>query len=547
MDNRTILIIALGFVLFLIWQMWQQDYGQLSPPPAPGGDKEVTSAPAEIPSIPPPSQEPQVASPSTPGSALDKQGERVRVQTDTLDVEIDTVGGDIEKARLLKYPVSLDRKDEPFTLLDNSEALVFITQGGLRSNAEAPDHQSVYRAEKSSYELSGGEESLQVKLNWESKQGLAVTKIYTFQRGSYLIDLRYEIRNNGPERWSGWLYSQLQRRYAKGSRGFIPTYTGAVVSSPEKRYEKIKFDAMQDTPLDRTITGGWAAMLQHYFVAAIIPERSTEYHYYSMARPDERYVIGVLGPELRIGQGEQTTTGLKLYVGPKNQQVLEQIAPGLELTVDYGWLWFIAKPLFLLLKWFHGLTHNWGWAIIFTTLLVKLAFFHLSATSYKSMAKLRKLQPRMTAIRERYGDDRQRAGQAVMELYRQEKVNPMGGCLPIIVQIPVFIALYWVLLESVELRQASFMFWLNDLSIPDPYFILPLLMGITMYVQQKLSPAPADPIQQKVFQYLPWIFTLSFALFPSGLVLYWVVSNMISIVQQWVITRKYGDMARSTT
>ncbi len=469
------------------------------------------------------------------------------MQTDVLDIEIDTVGGGIERVRLLKYPVSLDKKDEPFTLLDDSETLVFITQGGLLSNAEAPDHQSIYRAEMPNYELSEGEEPLQVKLNWESKQGLVVTKVYTFQRGSYLIDLRYEIRNNSPERWSGWLYSQLQRRYAGGAGGFIPTYTGAAISSPEKRYEKIKFDAMQDTPLDRTITDGWAAMLQHYFVVAIVPERGAGYHYYSMARPGNRYVIGLSSPELGVDQGGQTAAGVKLYIGPKNQQALEQVAPGLELTVDYGWLWFIAKPLFLLLEWFYGLTLNWGWAIILITLLVKLAFFHLSATSYKSMAKLRKLQPRMTAIRERYGDDRQRAGQAVMELYRQEKVNPMGGCLPIVVQIPVFIALYWVLLESVELRQASFMLWLDDLSTPDPYFVLPLLMGISMYMQQKLSPAPTDPIQQKIFQYLPWIFMLTFALFPSGLVLYWVVSNIVSIAQQWVITRRYGDMAHSTT
>ena len=548
MDNRTILLIALGFVLFLIWQAWQQDYGQLSPPPAPERNKEaVSSAPSEVPSVPPPSQEPQTASPSTSESVPDRQGERVRVHTDILDIEIDTVGGGIERARLLKYPVSLDKKDEPFTLLDSSKTLVFITQGGLLSNVEAPDHQSVYRAEMPNYELSEGEESLQVRLNWESKQGLVITKIYTFQRGSYLIDLRYEIRNNSPERWSGWLYSQLQRWYGGGSGGFIPTYTGAAISSPEKRYEKIKFNDMQDTPLDRTITDGWAAMLQHYFVVALVPERGVGYHYYSMVRPGNRYVIGLRSPELRIGQGEQTTAGLKLYIGPKDQQALEQVAPGLELTVDYGWLWFIAKPLFLLLEWFYGLTLNWGWAIILITLLVKLAFFHLSATSYKSMAKLRKLQPRMTAIRERYGDDRQRAGQAVMELYRQEKVNPMGGCLPIVVQIPVFIALYWVLLESVELRQASFMLWLDDLSTPDPYFVLPLLMGISMYVQQKLSPVPTDPIQQKIFQYLPWIFTLTFALFPSGLVLYWVVSNIVSIAQQWVITRKYGDMARSTT
>lgn len=468
------------------------------------------------------------------------------MQTDTLEVEISTVGGDIQTVRLLKYPVSLDKKDEPFTLLDDSKSLVFITQGGLLSDTEAPDHHSVYKTERPSYELAVGEDTLQVKLNWESKQGLTVTKVYTFRRGSYLIDLDYEIQNNSPERWSGRVYEQLQRGYTSGGGGFARAYIGAAISSPEKRYEKIKFDNMAEEPLDRNITDGWAAMLQHYFVAAIIPSPHVEYHYYSKALPDNRYIIGLYGPDLQIGQGKQANVQLELYAGPKLQQVLARIAPGLELTVDYGVLWFIAKPLYWLLEKLHALTMNWGWAIIFTTLLVKLAFFHLSATSYRSMAKLKKLQPRMEAIRERYGDDRARASQAVMELYRQEKVNPMGGCLPILVQIPVFIALYWVLLESVELRQASFMFWLKDLSAPDPYFVLPLLMGITMFAQQKLSPAPADPIQQKVMQYLPWVFTASFALFPSGLVLYWVVSNLLSIAQQWVITRRYGEKAQST-
>ncbi len=541
MDNiRIILVVSLCFVLFLIWEAWQQDYGQPPKPPSEAGSTaDMAQPPAEVPSVSP-SKAPELAAPAASELAQERQGERVHVQTDTLEVEIGTVGGDIERVRLLKYPVSLDKKGDPFTLLDDSKSLVFIAQGGLLGNAEAPDHHSVYQAERPSYKLAEGEDSLQVKLNWESKQGLLVTKVYTFRRGSYLIDLDYEIRNNSPTPWNGRPYEQLQRVYTGGSGGFIYTYTGAAISSPEKRYEKVKFDEMVEEPLDRNITDGWAAMLQHYFVAAIIPSPHVEYYYYSKALPDNRYIIGLYGPELRIDQGQQAGVQLELYVGPKLQQALARIAPGLDLTVDYGVLWFIAKPLFWLLEKLHGLTMNWGWAIIFTTLLVKLAFFHLSATSYRSMAKLKKLQPRMEAIRERYGDDRARASQAVMELYRQEKVNPMGGCLPILVQIPVFIALYWVLLESVELRQASFMFWLKDLSTPDPYFVLPLLMGITMFVQQKLSPAPADPIQQKVMQYLPWVFTATFALFPSGLVLYWVVSNILSIAQQWVITRRYG-------
>ena len=315
---------------------------------------------------------------------------------------------------------------------------------------------------------------------------------------------------------------------------------------PERktRYEKISFEDMQEEKISKTIRNGWAAMIKHYFVTALIPGSSEEYHYYTLYLDSretglsrDRYVIGATGPLLSIAPGEVIADKHSLYVGPKSQHRLENLAPGLELTVDYGKLWFIAKPLFWCLEKFHSLTGNWGWAIILVTLMLKLLFYNLSAAGYRSMARMRKVQPRLMAIRDRYKDDRTRLNKAMMDMYKQEKINPLGGCFPILVQIPVFIALYWVLLESVELRQAGFIFWLKDLSTADPYFILPVVMGITMFVQQKLNPAPMDPVQEKVMMTLPFVFTIFFAFFPSGLVLYWVVNNVLSIAQQWLIMR----------
>jgi YidC/Oxa1 family membrane protein insertase len=465
----------------------------------------------------------------------------VEVQTDVFDLEINPVGGVIEKARLLRFPKAVDTPNDPVVLLDNSPSLLYVTQGGFRGAHSAPDHNSEYHVEKSAYRLADNEDTLQVRLTWISEQNVEFAKIYSFRRGSHVVDLRYEIRNNGTAAWAGRLYGQLQRRFGGESSGMVYTYTGAAISSSEKRYEKISFDDMTKQPLSRDVTDGWIAMLQHYFVVAMSPEPSIPHTFFSMALPNQRFVIGMYGPELQVAEGASANAGFKLYLGPKEQKVLETVAPNLELTADYGVLWFIAKPIFWLLDKFHSFTGNWGWSIILVTLLLKAAFFNLSATSYKSMAKMRRLQPRMVALRERYADDKHRLNTAMMELYKEEKINPLGGCLPVLVQIPVFIALYWVLLETVELRQASFMFWLKDLSTPDPYFILPLLMGVSMYFQQKLSPTSLDPLQQKVFQILPDMFTAMFAFFASGLVLYWVVNNIISIAQQWIITKKYGD------
>jgi YidC/Oxa1 family membrane protein insertase len=338
----------------------------------------------------------------------------------------------------------------------------------------------------------------------------------------------------------GSQYQQLQRipPTKDDNSQFVYTYTGGVLSSPEKRYQKISFEDMTEEPVQLDIQDGWAAMIQHYFVAAWVPPAGQVDRYFARGVGNNRFVIGMTGPATEIPAGGSSTLSSQLFVGPKIQDRLEKLAPGLELTVDYGWLTIIAQPLFWLLKNIHALIGNWGWSIILLTMLIKAVFFKLSETSYRSMANMRKLQPRIQAIRERHAGDKQKVNQAMMDLYKREKINPMGGCLPILVQIPVFIALYWMLLESVELRQAPFMLWIQDLSAPDPFYVLPLLMGVSMFLQQRLNPAPPDPIQAKVMMALPVVFTVFFLWFPSGLVLYWLVNNILSIAQQWVITKR---------
>lgn len=544
MDNiRLILLTAVCLVGLLIWQAWQKDYGTVKAPwasstqPSPENpDKERS----DVPAAPTPAATP--AGTMQPDAPLSDPAQLIRVRTDVLDVVINKQGAVMEQVKLPTYPVAADSPSQPFVLLQNTPARYFVAQGGFRSNQPAPDHHALYEAEASEYALREGEDQLEVTLRWRSPEGLQVSKVFTFRRGTFLVHLRYEIKNEGTEAWSGRMYAQLQRNTAKDSSGMVYTYTGVAISSSEKRYEKIKYENLVEHPLERDIIGGWAAILQHYFLAAMIPDPKTPYHYYSLVpKESDRYVVGMLGPEVQVPAGGEAFTGIDLYVGPKLQHVLEGLAPGLELTVDYGVLWFFGKPIFWLLEKLHRLTGNWGWAIVLVTVLVKLAFYQLSAMSYRSMAKMKKLTPRMTALRERYGDDKMAMNQALMEMYKEEKVNPFGGCLPILVQIPVFIALYWVLLESVELRQASFGFWIKDLSAPDPYFVLPLLMGVTMMIQYKLNPTPTDPIQQRIMQALPVVFCVFFAFFPSGLVLYWLANNILSIAQQWMINRQYGD------
>jgi YidC/Oxa1 family membrane protein insertase len=540
MDNpRVLLAIALSFLILLIWQAWMEDYGPRPEPARQAAETEsqaATPTPTDLPTAP---TEQAVAAAAEDIAVQLPEGERVEVVTDVFHAVIDTRGGDLRQVDLLQYPQSRDKDSEPFRLLEESAQQLFVAQSGLRAGAgPEPTHHAQFSVDQTRFELDDGSEVLEVPLRWSNGSGVEVTKLYRFRRGSYVVEVEFQVQNQSGADWSARPYHQLQRTPLQQTSRFLYTYTGGVLYSPEEKYEKISFDDMSDENLSRDVSGGWAAMIQHYFLAAWIPPADQTERYYTRALQGDRYVIGMIGAPLSVAAGEAKIGQTRLFVGPKLQHIMEEVAPGLELTVDYGKLTFLAKPIFWLLEKIHTLVGNWGWSIIFLTMLIKLAFFKLSETSYKSMANMRKLAPRLQALKERYGDDKQKLNQAMMEMYKTEKINPLGGCLPILVQIPVFIALYWVLLESVELRQAPFMLWLTDLSVADPYFVLPLIMGATMLIQQKLNPAPLDPIQAKVMMVLPVVFTVFFAFFPAGLVLYWVVNNTLSIAQQYVITKR---------
>lgn len=540
---RFILVLALALVSIMLWEAWQQDYGSAS-----SRSNGQASAPADedpgIPQIKP--DDPATADLPRADSAAETGGSLVTVETDVMRLGIDR-GGTIVYAELSDYPVSLDRKDEPFVLLDDSASLYHVIQSGIVGES-APTHKDTFSAERQVYTLDADAQILEVPLRWTSPDGVSVTKVFEFERGSYRIHLRYIIENGSAGEWEGRQYTQIKRDDpSREGRKLIYTYTGAVLSSPDNRYEKISFDDMEDKDEDAQISNGWAAMIQHYFLTAVLPsDTQAVYRYYTRAFSSRYYSIGSVSPTLRIAPGQQGELTGYVYIGPKQQSVLETLAEGLELTVDYGFLWFLAKPLFWCLEWLYSLTGNWGWSIILVTILLKLLFYHLSAAGYRSMANMRRVQPRLMAIRDRHKDDRARLNQAMMQIYKEEKINPFGGCFPILVQIPVFLALYWVLLESVELRQADFIFWLKDLSSKDPFYVLPIIMGATMLIQQKLNPAPMDPMQEKVMKALPFVFTVFFAFFPSGLVLYWVTNNILSIAQQWLIMRNLEKEGLST-
>ncbi len=540
MDNlRFVLFVAFAFLSYLLWQQWQIDYG-----PKPEPSKEIATGEAPKPDVPSSAGAVNdVAKTSVPAETPALKGQRVKVTTDVLHLEIDTYGGGIHELDLPNYPVDKNQPDHPVRLLNDEPEQLFIAQNGFLAEGEAtPNHHSLWQSAQTEYRLQAGQDSVSVPLTWSNDKGIQVTKTYLFKRGSYLIALEQQISNRSDTVWRGRQYAQLQRRQPpqQDKSTFIRTYTGGVVYTKEEKYEKISFDDMRDNAFNRKAEGGWIAMIQHYFLAAWIPPANEIDTLYTKALADDHFVIGFYSPVSEINPGEEKRYSASLFAGPKLQRVLEATAPGLELTVDYGSLTLVAKPIFWLLEQFHKLFNNWGWAIVFVTVVIKALFYRLSAASYRSMANMRKLQPKIQALKERHGDDKQKFNQAMMELYRRDKVNPLGGCLPIVVQIPVFLSLYWVLVESVELRQAPFIFWINDLSSKDPYFILPILMGISMYVQQKLNPSPVDPIQAKVMQFFPVIFTVFFLFFPSGLVLYWVVNNVLSIIQQWYITKSIG-------
>jgi len=546
--QRLLLYLAFGFLSLIIYQTWLLDYHTPAPvaqtstdvpgttaigaPPASSSSDNAADLPAAVAG--------STATPAVSESAVEYP--TVTVSTDVMDIVISARGATIVGVELLDYPVSIKEQDIPFQLLSNDPLRFLVAESGLqgRANESAPTHRELMSAEAANYTFADGQDSLDVPFTWKSDTGITVTKTLTFYRSNYEVDIAYQISNGSETDWTVNQYRQLKRKpdTKDEKQQFMNTYIGGIVSNEEDRYTKVSFGDMEDEDLSVDTTDGWVAMIQHYFAAAWIPQRGEQNTAYSRYLAQQnRYLIGMVSASQVVPAGSQGTFSTKAYIGPKIQDNLKAAAPHLELTVDFGWLTIIAQPLFWLLKTIHGFVGNWGWAIIFTTFVIKAVFYKLSEASYRSMARMKLLQPKLAALKERHGDDRTKMGQATMELYKKEKVNPLGGCLPMLIQMPVFIALYWTLMESVELRQAPFMLWIQDLSIKDPLFILPVIMAGTMYFQQKLNPAPVDPIQAKVFQFLPLIFGIFFAFFPAGLVLYWVVNNSLSIAQQYYITR----------
>ena len=557
---RPVLIIGLVFLGYMIWVQWQKDYG-----PAPKPAATQTQSPSDTASVPSMAEErvadavdlptPSDLGTSRPEGKISENLEEVRdkrqlvsVKTDVLEVQIDPVGGTLVSAILLDYPIKQKEPENLVNLLAASGDRMFIAQSGLLSRQQAPNHTSTYRSEKPSYELSDGTDEIIVPLTWVSDDGVEVTKAYVFRRGSYEIDVLHDVDNRSGSDWTGSRYDQLQRSVPgdEESAGFTNpsrySFEGIGFYNPEDKFEKIDFDDVADEPYKKTSRGGWLAMIQHYFFAAWIPPAEDEVTYTTQAITGNgwpRYVARNVSPARLVASGDSTQFSSRLYIGPKLQDEIPDVASGLEYTVNYGIFTVFSKPLYWLLAKIHSVVGNWGWAIVILTILIKAAFFKLTEAQYRSTARMRKLQPRIEQLKERYGDDRQRMSQAMMEMYKKEKVNPLGGCLPILVQIPIFIALYWVLLESVELRQAPFILWIDNLSVRDPYFILPLLNAAFMFATQRLTPMVGmDPLQQKMMTMMPVVFSIMFAFFPAGLVLYWATNAGLSLAQQYYITRK---------
>ena len=474
------------------------------------------------------------------------QGSYITVKTDVLSVQINSSGGDVVGVSLLKYPISLDQPDQFVQLLSPQSDKLAISQSGI-SSSQSTVKPIQFRAEQTSYQLGSDQKTLSVILTGQTADNLKVTKTYVFNRDDYAIHMTQKIENTGTNTWAGSVYQQITRRnYPVKTSTHVRSYTGAAYSSPDVPYKKLPFKTLDKTALSQNITGGWVAMQEPYFLTAWVPQSTKTFHYYSHVRPSTEgtqteniYSLGYVSPQEQLAPGKSLTSTAQLFVGPELIPQLINVSPNLKYTIDYGWLSPISSFLFWLMKHIFSVVGNWGWTIVLVTLLLKMALYYPSAMSYRSMAAMRLLAPRLQALKERHGDDKQAMSKATMELYKKENVNPMGGCLPMLVQIPIFIALYWVLIESVQFRQAPFIFWIHDLSIKDPYYILPVLMGISMLVVQKMSPPPPDPTQAKMMLLMPVIFTVFFMSFPSGLVLYWLMNNCVSAAQQWYVMKTF--------
>jgi YidC/Oxa1 family membrane protein insertase len=524
--KRLILFLIFSFSILMLWDGWQREN---APQPIVTQNGQAAHPSGKT-------AQPIAALPHSDAFTL-LAGQKVHVKTDMVEAIIDTQGGDIRHLELLHHKAT-DNKNKNFVLFDDqSLSHLYIAQSGLIGNG-LPNHKATFAADKTDYSLEQGQDKLEVRLTWKNEAGLQVDKVYTFHRDSYVTDLRYELHNAGGQPVEASAYFQIvhDSESNKGS-AMMPTFSGAAYFTESDKYKKLKFDEMKKSNLSKNATDGWIGMVQHYFASAWILKAGTSREFYTKDLGNNLYSAGEVASLGSIAPGSTAQIDARLFAGPQEQKHLKEVTPGLEYTVDYGWLTVIATPLFWVLTTIQALVHNWGIAIILLTVLLKLIFFPLSAASYKSMAHMRKVAPRLQQIKERYGDDREKLHKAMMELYKTEKINPMGGCLPILVQIPVFIALYWVLLGSVEMRHAPFILWIQDLSATDPYYVLPVLMGLTMIIQSSLNPPPPDPVQAKVMKIMPVAFSVFFFFFPAGLVLYWLVNNILSIAQQWAINR----------
>ena len=551
--KKSLNIAAIGFVAWLLiieWSNFQDDVASQIPQQ----ESELT--------IPQPSQLPTLESQQvnqlsdelpllidTPAAVVETpvDARLVTVTTDAVEVTIDTLGGDIVQVKLLKHLTKMaEDGGKPFTLLTRSSKNEYIAQSGLigKNGTDTREGRGAYSTSASQFSLESNQSTLNVDLTL-NQNGVRLVKRFSFSRSGYVIGVSYLINNSGYEPWEATFYGQIKRDSHEPlveSSGGIQPYLGAALREADKNFAKHDFSDIQDETVKSSIEGGWVAMVQHYFVSAWIPpgDQKNNFSLRKLSGQDV-YLMGFTGEKINIAPGSYGEYTAQFYVGPKDQAKLEELAEYLDLTVDYGFLWMLAKPIFAAMKFIHEVVGNWGWSIILLTIGIKILLYPLSAASLRSMAKMRSLQPKMERLKETYGDDRQKMSQELMGLYKKEKVNPAGGCFPMLLQMPVFLALYWVLLESVEIRHSPWIFWIDDLSAKDPYFILPLVMGASMLLMQKLQPMPTDPTQAMVMKIMPIAFTFFFMIFPSGLVLYWTVNNLLSMFQQWYVNRQLAS------
>lgn len=529
MDNkRLILFVIFSFTILLLWDSWQRQH---LPAPAPEAAVTATAEQA-VPSVGGDTSTPN----AEPTFSLQK-GQRVTVETDVYKLVLDTTGADIRQLTLLQHRDDDDTQKNFVLLDDSSKSMTYVAQTGLKG-VDLPTHRDVFTTAQSDYALPADANTLEVKFSAAPKNGVSVDKVYTFHRGSYVIDVRYDIKNESANAITPSVYYQIiHDSESRQGSAMMPTFTGGAYYTEAAKFNKLAFKDMAKEPLSKETKDGWIGLVQHYFVSAWIQETGVSRKFYTNQLSDKLYSIGSISPLASIAPGATASVKARYYAGPQTQKDLVATAPGLDLVVDYGKLTFIASPLFVVLSKIHEFVKNWGVSIIILTIMIKAAFYWFSATSYRSMARMREVAPKMQALKEKFGDDRQKMQQAMMELYKTEKINPMSGCLPILIQIPVFIALYWMLLGTVEMRHAPFFGWIQDLSAKDPYYILPILMGASMIIQTKLNPPATDPVQQKVMQIMPVMMSIFFFWFPAGLVLYWLVNNILSIAQQWFINK----------